>query len=52
MACLHGVTDFLASRLVRVREQCPTARFFDSCQALMPELDQLHSHIDQSRPEG
>ena len=50
MACLDGVTNFLASRLVRVREQCPAARFFDSCQALMPERDQPHFHIDQSRP--
>jgi hypothetical protein len=46
------VTDFLPSPFVRVREQCPAARFLTSRQTLMPERDQPHFHVDESRPHG
>jgi hypothetical protein len=36
MTRLAGGTNFLASRVVRVREQCPAV---SSCQALVPERD-------------
>jgi hypothetical protein len=49
MGRFGGVTDFLPSLFVRVREQCPGARFFASRQTLMPEREQPHFHVDESR---
>ena len=47
-----GVTDFLLSPFVRVREQVPAARFFISLQTLMPERDQSRFHVNVSRAHG
>ena len=44
-----GVTDFLLSLFVRVPELCPVARFFGSLQTVMPEREEPHFHVNESK---
>ncbi len=48
MARRGGVTDFLLSPFVRVRERGPAARLFIWHQTLMPERNQSHFHVEYS----
>ena len=51
MASLEGVTDFLPCPFVRVRKQCPAARFFMS-RTLMPKRDQARFDVNISGVHG
>ena len=37
---------------IGIREYCPAASSLTSRQTLMPERDQPHFHVDESRPHG
>ena len=50
MGRFAGVTDVLTSLFVQVPELCPAARFFGSRQTLMPEREQPHFHVTESKP--
>ena len=47
-----GVTDFLLSLFVRVPELCPAARFFSSTRSVMPEREEPHFHVSESKARG
>jgi hypothetical protein len=52
MSRFGGVTDFLPSLFVRVPELCPAARFFSSLQTVMPEREERHFHVNESKARG
>src|SRR5215469_8322850 len=43
---------FLFVSLLEFREHCPAASSLTSRQTLMPERDQPHFHVEESRPHG